>query len=261
MPERPDDDGRFGVTGDNRAITWSMKKNKGLTPSRKKEVRNPRVRNKNKFVKAQKKRKGQVREMRTEADKRFVACGQPQRQQHGSGVHCAAVLGSASQRTSVSFQRMPPATSLPPAYPCRDRACPAALALFAICLLALARPLCNCVAGWLADSGIAAKSLASSRQLSEVSSSNEKAEGCREGIRGLEAGKKRCLCFYFTPFWEKIFHKRVQNKRLFEGGWGWGGSVVGGTFYWHGTCKCISYIEYATIVPSLPCLWSERNIN
>lgn len=37
-----------------------MKKNKGLTPSRKKEVRNPRVRNKNKFNKAQKRRKGQV---------------------------------------------------------------------------------------------------------------------------------------------------------------------------------------------------------
>jgi len=71
MPTRPDDDGRFGIVDDNRAITWFMKKKKGLMPSRKKEVRNPRVRNKNKFVKAQKKRKGQVREMRTEADKRY----------------------------------------------------------------------------------------------------------------------------------------------------------------------------------------------
>ncbi|GIY52587.1 something about silencing protein 10 [Caerostris darwini] len=38
-------------------------KNKGLTPKRKKEYRNPRVRNRMKFRKAKIRRKGQVREV------------------------------------------------------------------------------------------------------------------------------------------------------------------------------------------------------
>lgn len=49
-----------------RAITWQMAKNKGLTPHRKKEQRNPRVKHRNKFRKAKIRRKGQVREPRTE---------------------------------------------------------------------------------------------------------------------------------------------------------------------------------------------------
>jgi hypothetical protein len=53
-------------TEDNRAITYAMQKNKGLTPSRRKEMRNPRVRHRNKFVKATKRRKGAVVEMRTQ---------------------------------------------------------------------------------------------------------------------------------------------------------------------------------------------------
>lgn len=43
-----------------RAITWQMAKNKGLTPHRKKEQRNPRVKHRNKFRKAKIRRKGQV---------------------------------------------------------------------------------------------------------------------------------------------------------------------------------------------------------
>eukprot|EP00039_Didymoeca_costata_P010474 m.141130 g.141130 ORF g.141130 m.141130 type:complete len:472 (+) comp14839_c0_seq5:206-1621(+) len=70
MPfDLPEDDGRDEESELNRGITWSMKANKGLTPSRKKEVRNPRVRNKNKFIKAQKRRKGQVVSMRNEKKK------------------------------------------------------------------------------------------------------------------------------------------------------------------------------------------------
>ncbi|KAK3918637.1 Something about silencing protein 10 [Frankliniella fusca] len=52
--------------GSKRAITWQMAKNKGLTPHRKKEQRNPRVKHRNKFRKAKIRRKGQVREARTE---------------------------------------------------------------------------------------------------------------------------------------------------------------------------------------------------
>ncbi|XP_065186647.1 something about silencing protein 10-like [Sycon ciliatum] len=44
-----------------RAITYEMAKNKGLTPHRKKEVRNPRVKMRKKFHKASIRRKGQVR--------------------------------------------------------------------------------------------------------------------------------------------------------------------------------------------------------
>jgi len=40
--------------------------NKGLTPHRPKEVRNPRIKMKNKFQKATKRRKGAVREVRSQ---------------------------------------------------------------------------------------------------------------------------------------------------------------------------------------------------
>lgn len=43
-----------------RAITYKMAKNKGLTPHRKKEQRNPRVKHRNKFRKAKIRRKGAV---------------------------------------------------------------------------------------------------------------------------------------------------------------------------------------------------------
>ncbi|KAG8309032.1 Something about silencing protein 10 [Homalodisca vitripennis] len=46
---------------EKRGITFEIAKNKGLTPKRKKENRNPRVKNKNKFRKATVRRKGQVR--------------------------------------------------------------------------------------------------------------------------------------------------------------------------------------------------------
>lgn len=44
-----------------RGITFQIAKNKGLTPHRKKEQRNPRVKNRNKYRKAKIRRKGQVR--------------------------------------------------------------------------------------------------------------------------------------------------------------------------------------------------------
>ncbi|XP_066296567.1 something about silencing protein 10-like [Branchiostoma lanceolatum] len=49
-----------------RAITYEISKNKGLTPKRKKEERNPRVKLRKKYRKAKIRRKGQVREPRTE---------------------------------------------------------------------------------------------------------------------------------------------------------------------------------------------------
>ncbi|KAJ2949184.1 hypothetical protein O0L34_g6126 [Tuta absoluta] len=52
--------------GDKRQITYQIAKNKGLTPHRKKEQRNPRVKHKLKFRKAKIRRKGAVREPRTE---------------------------------------------------------------------------------------------------------------------------------------------------------------------------------------------------
>ena len=47
-----------------RAINYSMKKNKGLTPLRKKEMRNPRVHQRLRYKRALKRRKGQVAGMR-----------------------------------------------------------------------------------------------------------------------------------------------------------------------------------------------------
>lgn len=49
-----------------RRITYQMSKNKGLTPKRKKIDRNPRVKHREKFRRAQVRRKGQVREVRRE---------------------------------------------------------------------------------------------------------------------------------------------------------------------------------------------------
>ncbi|XP_064641905.1 something about silencing protein 10-like [Lineus longissimus] len=49
-----------------RAIGYQIEKNKGLTPHRKKELRNPRVKHRMKYRKAKIRRKGQIREVRTE---------------------------------------------------------------------------------------------------------------------------------------------------------------------------------------------------
>ncbi|KAK7127715.1 hypothetical protein R3I93_020331 [Phoxinus phoxinus] len=55
------------IKGDaKRRITYQMSKNKGLTPKRKKIDRNPRVKHREKFRRAQIRRKGQVREVRRE---------------------------------------------------------------------------------------------------------------------------------------------------------------------------------------------------
>ncbi|XP_051957429.1 something about silencing protein 10 [Xyrauchen texanus] len=55
------------MAGDaKRRITHQMSKNKGLTPKRKKIDRNPRVKHREKFRRAQIRRKGQVREVRHE---------------------------------------------------------------------------------------------------------------------------------------------------------------------------------------------------
>lgn len=48
------------ATDEKRGITYQIAKNKGLTPRRKKELRNPRVKNRMKFRKAKIRRKGQV---------------------------------------------------------------------------------------------------------------------------------------------------------------------------------------------------------
>ena len=54
---------------EKRAITYEMEKNKGLTPKRKKEQRNPRVKYRKKFENAVVRRKGQVRKPRKEIKK------------------------------------------------------------------------------------------------------------------------------------------------------------------------------------------------
>ncbi|XP_047991534.1 something about silencing protein 10 [Leguminivora glycinivorella] len=54
------------VDGDKREITYQIAKNKGLTPHRKREQRNPRVKHKLKYRKAKIRRKGAVRTPRTE---------------------------------------------------------------------------------------------------------------------------------------------------------------------------------------------------
>lgn len=66
--EQVEDEGTEQVVEEDekRGITYQMAKNKGLMPSRKKEVRNPRVKNKLKFRKANIRRKGAVRTVRKE---------------------------------------------------------------------------------------------------------------------------------------------------------------------------------------------------
>jgi len=54
---------------EKRGITYAIAKNKGLTPRRKKEQRNPRVKHREKFRKAKIRRKGQVRTARTETQR------------------------------------------------------------------------------------------------------------------------------------------------------------------------------------------------
>lgn len=74
LPNEIEDDNRPSTSsqvvveevGDKREITYQIAKNKGLTPHRKKEQRNPRVKHKMKFRKAKIRRKGAVREPRTE---------------------------------------------------------------------------------------------------------------------------------------------------------------------------------------------------
>lgn len=68
----PEDDGREDMDdAANRGISYKMLKNKGMTPSRKKEVRNPRKKYRNKFIKAEKRRQGQITEVRRET-KRYA---------------------------------------------------------------------------------------------------------------------------------------------------------------------------------------------
>ena len=54
---------------EKRAITYKIAKNKGLTPKRSKLQRNPRVKNRMKYSKALKRRKGAVREVRDQNSK------------------------------------------------------------------------------------------------------------------------------------------------------------------------------------------------
>ncbi|XP_061166069.1 something about silencing protein 10-like [Saccostrea echinata] len=55
--------------GGKRAITYQIEKNKGLTPSKKKELKNPRVKHRMKYRKAKIRRRGQVRDVRTESSR------------------------------------------------------------------------------------------------------------------------------------------------------------------------------------------------
>ena len=54
---------------EKRAITYKIAKNKGLMPKRSKLQRNPRLKNRMKFEKATKRRKGAVREIRDQKSK------------------------------------------------------------------------------------------------------------------------------------------------------------------------------------------------
>lgn len=64
--EQEDEAEDMGEDDERRQITYQMSKNKGLTPHRKKELRNPRVKHRNKFRKAIIRRKGAVRTVRKE---------------------------------------------------------------------------------------------------------------------------------------------------------------------------------------------------
>merc|ERR1719319_2087449 len=73
--ENDDDDGETAVAAEEeedeekRGINYQIAKNKGLTPKRSKLQRNPRVKHRVKYAKAKVKRKGAVREIRTETKK------------------------------------------------------------------------------------------------------------------------------------------------------------------------------------------------
>ena len=68
--EEEEDEGENNEEGDERRlITRQIEKNKGLTLKRSKLQRNPRVKHRAKFAKAKVRRKGQVREVRTEKTK------------------------------------------------------------------------------------------------------------------------------------------------------------------------------------------------
>ena len=60
VEESEERDDNQEIQNEKRAITYEMAKNKGLTPKRKKELRNPRVKNRRKYEKAKIRRKGQV---------------------------------------------------------------------------------------------------------------------------------------------------------------------------------------------------------
>jgi U3 small nucleolar RNA-associated protein 3 len=59
--QKLDEDMEGDDSVDKRGITYAIAKNKGLTPKRKREQRNPRVKHREKFRKATIRRKGQVR--------------------------------------------------------------------------------------------------------------------------------------------------------------------------------------------------------
>ena len=62
------DDDAAALTGeDKRKATKEMEKNRGLTPHKRKDLKNPRVRLREKYRKAKIRRKGAVREQRFEA--------------------------------------------------------------------------------------------------------------------------------------------------------------------------------------------------
>ena len=67
--KRHDDDFDGDDDDKRRSITYEMSKNKGLMPKRSKLQRNPRVKHRVKYEKAKIRRKGQVREVRTEVKK------------------------------------------------------------------------------------------------------------------------------------------------------------------------------------------------
>ncbi|XP_058449604.1 something about silencing protein 10 [Malaya genurostris] len=64
--EQADDADEGEIVDGKRKITYQMAKNKGLTPHKKKEQRNIRVKNRRKFEKALVRRKGTIRPVRTE---------------------------------------------------------------------------------------------------------------------------------------------------------------------------------------------------
>lgn len=64
--QEEDDEMEGEEVDERRKITYQIAKNKGLTPYRKKELRNPRVKHRNKFRKALIRRKGAVRTVRNE---------------------------------------------------------------------------------------------------------------------------------------------------------------------------------------------------